>query len=74
MFENKFQVRTPETCRDSIDSLKNEGKELNKLNEPGIKRAKENKAKLSEIIEVLNERFGTEFEQADKLFFIQIEE
>ena len=29
--------------------------------------------KLSEIIEVLNERFGTEFEEADKLFFEQIE-
>lgn len=28
---------------------------------------------LSEIINVLNERFGTEFEEADKLFFDQIE-
>jgi type I restriction enzyme R subunit len=29
---------------------------------------------LSEIIEVLNNRFGTEFDDADKLFFDQIEE
>ncbi len=37
------------------------------------KRAKEEKAPLSEIIDVLNERFGTEFEEADRLFFEQIE-
>ena len=28
---------------------------------------------MSEIIDVLNERFGTEFEEADRLFFEQIE-
>lgn len=32
------------------------------------------KAHLSEIIEVLNERFGTEFKEADRLFFDQIEQ
>src|SRR5699024_9831531 len=31
-------------------------------------------AHLSEIIHVLNDRFGTEFEEADRLFFEQIEE
>ena len=41
--------------------------------EAGIKRAKEEKAYLSEIVNVLNERFGTEFEDADRLFFEQIE-
>lgn len=35
---------------------------------------KEEKAALSEIINVLNTRFGTEFNDADKLFFDQIEE
>lgn len=35
---------------------------------------KEERAALSEIIEVLNHRFGTEFNDADKLFFDQIEE
>ncbi len=57
----------------SIDLVKNEDGELDGLSEAGIKRSKEEKAKLSEIIEILNERFGTEFEEADKLFFDQIE-
>jgi type I restriction enzyme, R subunit len=57
----------------SIDLVKGEVGELDGLSEAGIKRAKEEKAKLSEIIEVLNEKFGTEFEDADKLFFEQIE-
>ena len=58
----------------SIDLIKNEDGELDGLSEAGIKRAKEEKAPLSEIIEQLNERFGTEFEEADRLFFNQIEE
>ena len=58
----------------SIDLIKNEDGELDGLLEAGIKRAKEEKAPLSEIIEQLNERFGTEFEEADRLFFNQIEE
>lgn len=57
----------------SIDLVKGEDGELDGVSEAGIKRAKEEKALLSEIIEVLNERFGTEFEEADKLFFDQIE-
>jgi type I restriction enzyme R subunit len=57
----------------SIELQKNEIGELDGLTEAGIKRAKEEKAVLSEIIELLNERFGTSFEQADKLFFDQIE-
>jgi len=43
------------------------------ITEAGIKREKEEKAPLSEIIQVLNERFGTDFTDADKLFFEQIE-
>jgi len=57
----------------SIDLVKGEDGELDGLSEAGIKRAKEEKAPLSEIIDVLNERFGTEFEEADRLFFEQIE-
>ena len=34
----------------------------------------DDQAALFEIIEILNERFGTDFEQADKFFFDQIEE
>ena len=57
----------------SIELIAGEGVELDGLTEAGIKRGKEEKAALSEIIDVLNDRFGTEFEEADRLFFEQIE-
>lgn len=57
----------------SIGLVKGQDGELDGLSEAGIKRAKEEQAPLSEIIHVLNERFGTEFEEADRLFFEQIE-
>ena len=57
----------------SIELEKGKDGELDGLSEAGIKREKEEKAALSEIVDVLNERFGTEFEEADKLFFDQIE-
>ena len=41
--------------------------------EGGIRMAKDEKAALSEIINILNKKFGTEFTEADKLFFDQIE-
>lgn len=41
--------------------------------EGGIRLAKEEKAALSEIIGLLNKKFGTDFTEADKLFFDQIE-
>lgn len=40
----------------------------------GTGRATDEKAPLSEIIEVLNERFGTQFSEEDRLFFQQIKE
>jgi len=40
----------------------------------GTGKAKDIKAPLSEIIEVLNERFGTQFSEEDRLFFQQIKE
>ena len=46
---------------------------LKGMSEAGIKKEKEEKEALSEIIKVLNEKFGTEFEEADRLFFEQIE-
>ena len=57
----------------SIDLVTGEAGELDGLTEAGIKRGKEEKAALSEIVDVLNDRFGTEFEEADRLFFEQIE-
>ncbi|MGY0398822.1 MAG: type I restriction endonuclease subunit R [Ostreibacterium sp.] len=47
---------------------------LDGSNESGIRsNNKDEEAALSEIIEVLNTRFSTEFNDADKLFFDQIE-
>ena len=40
----------------------------------GTANLEEERAPLSEIIETLNERFGTEFTEADRLFFDQIKE
>jgi len=58
----------------SIDLIRGEDGELDGLSEAGIKRSKEEKAPLSEIIEVLNERFGTDFDEADRLFLEQMKE
>jgi len=57
----------------SIDLMMGEEGALDGLSEAGLKRSKEEQGALSEIIDVLNERFGTEFEEADRLFFEQIE-
>jgi len=57
----------------SIELLKGEEGGLSGTSEAGLKRTKEEEALLSEIVLVLNDRFGTEFEEADKLFFDQIE-
>jgi type I restriction enzyme R subunit len=42
--------------------------------EAGISRDKDERATLSDIITNLNNKFGTDFSEADKLFFDQIEE
>lgn len=47
---------------------------LDPISEAGIKRSKEEKDKLSNIISILNERFGTDFTDADRLYFEQIEQ
>ena len=52
----------------SIDLIAGEEGELDGLTEAGIKRGKEDKAALSEIIDVVNDRFGTEFEEAEPAF------
>ena len=44
------------------------------LTEVGTGKAKDEKIPLSEILQVLNERFGTEFNEEDRLFFQQIKE
>jgi type I restriction enzyme R subunit len=44
------------------------------VSEAGTVKEKEELARLSEIIDILNDRFGTDFTEADKYFFSQIEE
>ena len=48
--------------------------ELSGAQEAGIRYPKEEYAPISQIIEVLNERLGTDFAAGDQLFFDQIEE
>jgi len=62
-----------EKIADGTIELQKEDGELDGLTEAGIKRAKEEKAPLSQIINVLNDRFGTDFTEADRLFFDQME-
>ncbi len=57
----------------AIELQKGETGELSGTSEAGLKTSKDEEALLSEIIHALNDRFGTEFEEADKLFFDQIE-
>lgn len=47
---------------------------LNPTTEAGISRPKDEKDKLSSIIHLLNEKFGTDFTEADRLYFEQIEQ
>lgn len=48
--------------------------ELDPVTEAGISREKEEKDKLSNIINLLNEKYGTDFTDADRLYFEQIEQ
>lgn len=47
---------------------------LDPTTEAGIKRQKEEKDRLSNIINLLNDKFGTNFTDADKLYFEQLEQ
>ncbi len=47
---------------------------LDPTTEAGISRSKEEYDKLSNIITMLNDKFGTEFTEADRLYFEQIEQ
>jgi type I restriction enzyme R subunit len=58
----------------AIDLKEGDAQYVDSPREVGTGRATEQKAPLSEIIEVLNERFGTQFSDDDRLFFQQIKE
>jgi type I restriction enzyme R subunit len=57
-----------------IDLKQGDVRTVKSPTEVGTGKAKDEKAPLSEIIEVLNERFGTQFTEEDRLFFQQIKE
>jgi len=56
-----------------IDLTTGEGKPLKGPSDVGTGQ-EDQKIRLSELIDILNERFGTDFTQADQLFFDQIQE
>jgi type I restriction enzyme R subunit len=57
----------------SIDLGTGEGTPLKGPSDVGTGQADEEKIRLSEVIDILNDRFGTDFTEADQLFFDQIE-
>jgi type I restriction enzyme R subunit len=58
----------------SIDLKAGDLKGVYSPTDVGTGKAKDEKVPLSEIIAVLNQRFGTEFSEEDRLFFQQIKE
>ena len=58
----------------AIEVKEGEARYVKSPTEVGTGAAKDEPAPLSEIIEVLNERFGTQFTEEDRLFFQQIKE
>lgn len=58
----------------AITLREGEAQYIKSPSEVGTGKAKDEKAPLSEIIQVLNERFGTAFNEEDRLFFQQIKE
>ncbi|MFA7098246.1 MAG: type I restriction endonuclease subunit R, partial [Gammaproteobacteria bacterium] len=58
----------------SIDLSDGEEVKVKSPTDTGTRKAIEDEKPLSEIIDTLNERFGTDFSEADRLFFEQIKE
>ncbi len=58
----------------NINLQKDSGITIKPISEAGTKKDKDEFGRLSEIIKLLNDRFGTDFTEADRLFFDQIEE
>ena len=66
--------RLERVCSGAIELKEGEPEGVKSPTDVGTGRAKEEKAALSEIIQLLNERFGTDFTDEDRLFFEQIKE
>jgi type I restriction enzyme R subunit len=66
--------RLQKVMEGTIDLSDGEDVKVKSPTDTGTRKAKEEDKPLSEIIETLNERFGTDFSEADRLFFEQIKE
>lgn len=66
--------RLQQKSQGSINLEVGEAGELGGPSDVGTARPKDDDVPLSELVRVLNERFGTDFTEADRLFFEQIEE
>lgn len=66
--------RLQKVMEGSIDVSEGEEVKVKSPTDTGTRKAKEEDKPLSEIIDTLNERFGTDFSEADRLFFEQIRE
>ena len=64
--------RLQQLCEGSIDLSEGEADPLKGPTDVGTARAKDEEVTLSSLIDRLNERFGTDFTDADQLFFDQI--
>jgi type I restriction enzyme R subunit len=58
----------------AIELREGEAQQINSPTDVGTGRAEYEQAALSTIIQLLNERFGTQFSEEDRLFFQQIKE
>lgn len=56
----------------SIDLEEGEAEPLKGPTDVGTRRGEDNEILLSSLVDKLNERFGTDFNQADQLFFDQV--
>jgi type I restriction enzyme R subunit len=66
--------RLQKIAEGSIDLRDGRAKPLDGPDEVGTGKLREEHIALSQLIDLLNERFGTDFNQADQLFFDQITE
>ena len=74
--ENEIELeyyRLQKISEGSIDLHRGEAQPLKGPGEVGTGQPGDDEIRLSELIVILNERFGTDFTEADQLFFDQIE-
>lgn len=66
--------RLERTFSGAIEVRDGEGQYVKSPTDIGTGKSKDERVPLSEIIKILNERFGTQFTEEDRLFFQQIKE